>query len=617
MSAVPVASVPVERQGALHPGGHRCQRSGRGRRWPRRPAGRPARRGRGSRRRCTGRGRRGRSRLGRSGSGTRPGRRSPGGRARRRMPPVRHLEGTRAQGRRGRGRGWRRRRGSRGRRHPADRRRDQEGRGAGHLRHLPGRRRRRDDGAAERPRHQAGRDRRRRRRQGVVPVGQGRRRRVQRLRAGDARRRQPLVRLDRHHRLQRHRRRHPRRPDAVRRRGVRRRRPAVPARRRGRRPQRRRRRGRPRSPTSASRSSSATARPATASEQEIVVPDGAKTLYLGFADGYGFFGAPGAYGDNEGTVDIEVTIDWSRGCDAHAGRPPTVHGPDCEVGAHAASAPVSQPVEEVALKAIQSGFESQRGHAMSARAVRVATHHARHHDASPELRQALTREFWDARYGEQRPGLERPAQPAAGRADRRPDARPRLRHRLRRGRRRDLAGRAGLAGHGAWTSPGWRWTGRRSTRSSVASTTASRWGSTTCSALTRRAHRVVGPGSTWCRRTSCMCRGRTSTASTGGSPRRSRPDGRLLVVAHHPDDVESGARRPHGPGLMFPPEQLLATLGVDGGTPTTGRSRSRTRRSASSRCRTGRCRCATRWSGCGAVRPDRVTFRSVTSLSLT
>ena len=43
--------------------------------------------------------------------------------------------------------------------------------------------------------------------------------------------------------------------------------------------------------------------------QEIVVPDDATTLYLGFADGFGFLGAPGAYGDNNGTVDIEVTID--------------------------------------------------------------------------------------------------------------------------------------------------------------------------------------------------------------------------------------------------------------------------------------------------------------------
>ncbi|HWJ82058.1 MAG TPA: methyltransferase domain-containing protein [Nocardioides sp.] len=41
------------------------------------------------------------------------------------------------------------------------------------------------------------------------------------------------------------------------------------------------------------------------------------------------------------------------------------------------------------------------------------------------------------------------------------------------------------------------------------------------------------------------------------------PGGRLLVVAHHPDDVDSGARRPHGPGLLFPPEQLLAALDAD------------------------------------------------------
>lgn len=43
--------------------------------------------------------------------------------------------------------------------------------------------------------------------------------------------------------------------------------------------------------------------------QEVVVPDDATTLYLGFADGYGFYGAPGAYADNEGTVDMEVTVD--------------------------------------------------------------------------------------------------------------------------------------------------------------------------------------------------------------------------------------------------------------------------------------------------------------------
>ncbi|KAA1419648.1 class I SAM-dependent methyltransferase [Nocardioides humilatus] len=47
------------------------------------------------------------------------------------------------------------------------------------------------------------------------------------------------------------------------------------------------------------------------------------------------------------------------------------------------------------------------------------------------------------------------------------------------------------------------------------------------------------------------------------------PEGRLLVVAHHPHDVDSGARRPHGPGLLFPPEQLLATLGLEGGSTDT------------------------------------------------
>jgi hypothetical protein len=50
-------------------------------------------------------------------------------------------------------------------------------------------------------------------------------------------------------------------------------------------------------------------RTANGDEQEVVVPDGATKLYLGFADGYGFAGAPGAYGDNQGTVHIEVTVD--------------------------------------------------------------------------------------------------------------------------------------------------------------------------------------------------------------------------------------------------------------------------------------------------------------------
>jgi SAM-dependent methyltransferase len=47
------------------------------------------------------------------------------------------------------------------------------------------------------------------------------------------------------------------------------------------------------------------------------------------------------------------------------------------------------------------------------------------------------------------------------------------------------------------------------------------------------------------------------------------PGGRLLVVAHHPDDVETGARRPHGPGLLFAPEQVLETFGVAHGDSAT------------------------------------------------
>uniref|UniRef100_UPI001600CA5A hypothetical protein n=1 Tax=Nocardioides stalactiti TaxID=2755356 RepID=UPI001600CA5A len=43
--------------------------------------------------------------------------------------------------------------------------------------------------------------------------------------------------------------------------------------------------------------------------QEIEVPSDATALYIGFADGYGFVGAPGAYGDNSGTVSVEVEID--------------------------------------------------------------------------------------------------------------------------------------------------------------------------------------------------------------------------------------------------------------------------------------------------------------------
>lgn len=39
------------------------------------------------------------------------------------------------------------------------------------------------------------------------------------------------------------------------------------------------------------------------------------------------------------------------------------------------------------------------------------------------------------------------------------------------------------------------------------------------------------------------------------------PGGRLLVVGHHPDDLETGVRRPHGPALLFTPEQVVGALG--------------------------------------------------------
>jgi SAM-dependent methyltransferase len=41
------------------------------------------------------------------------------------------------------------------------------------------------------------------------------------------------------------------------------------------------------------------------------------------------------------------------------------------------------------------------------------------------------------------------------------------------------------------------------------------------------------------------------------------PGGTLLVVGHHPDDIDSGARRPHGPQLLFTPEQVVAVLDPD------------------------------------------------------
>ncbi|WP_408898759.1 SAM-dependent methyltransferase [Nocardioides sp. R1-1] len=41
------------------------------------------------------------------------------------------------------------------------------------------------------------------------------------------------------------------------------------------------------------------------------------------------------------------------------------------------------------------------------------------------------------------------------------------------------------------------------------------------------------------------------------------PGGRLLVTAHHPDDVATGARHDHGPGLMFEPGRVLETLDAE------------------------------------------------------
>jgi len=41
------------------------------------------------------------------------------------------------------------------------------------------------------------------------------------------------------------------------------------------------------------------------------------------------------------------------------------------------------------------------------------------------------------------------------------------------------------------------------------------------------------------------------------------PGGRLLVTAHHPEDVATGARHDHGPGLLFEPDRVLATLGAE------------------------------------------------------
>jgi hypothetical protein len=43
------------------------------------------------------------------------------------------------------------------------------------------------------------------------------------------------------------------------------------------------------------------------SQQRFLVPPGATTLYLGFADGYRFQGTPGWYADNTGNVVLRLT----------------------------------------------------------------------------------------------------------------------------------------------------------------------------------------------------------------------------------------------------------------------------------------------------------------------
>ena len=42
-----------------------------------------------------------------------------------------------------------------------------------------------------------------------------------------------------------------------------------------------------------------------------------------------------------------------------------------------------------------------------------------------------------------------------------------------------------------------------------------------------------------------------------------RPGGVLLIVGHHPSDLDSGIGRPHHPELMFTAEQVAATLASD------------------------------------------------------
>ena len=41
------------------------------------------------------------------------------------------------------------------------------------------------------------------------------------------------------------------------------------------------------------------------------------------------------------------------------------------------------------------------------------------------------------------------------------------------------------------------------------------------------------------------------------------PGGTLLIVGHHPSDLEAGIRRPSEPGLLFTPEEIAAGLDPD------------------------------------------------------
>ena len=46
------------------------------------------------------------------------------------------------------------------------------------------------------------------------------------------------------------------------------------------------------------------------STQQFVIPNGAETLYLGFADGIGYFGALGNYDDNRGLIEVNYSLEF-------------------------------------------------------------------------------------------------------------------------------------------------------------------------------------------------------------------------------------------------------------------------------------------------------------------